>query len=56
MDAYSPRLLKEGLRGMIGKGKRSQDVIDTMKRHMPYILGLSAGLAQSWLIALLPVK
>ena len=30
MDKYTPLLLKNGLRGMIGKGKRSQEVIDTM--------------------------
>lgn len=34
MDAYSPRLIAEcGLRGMIGKGNRSQSVIDAMKQH-----------------------
>ena len=32
MDAYSPRLIREcGLRGMIGKGGRSQAVVDAMK-------------------------
>jgi fumarate hydratase subunit beta len=31
MDAYAPRLLKLGLRGMIGKGKRSPEVIAAMK-------------------------
>ncbi len=34
MDAYSPRLIAEcGLRGMIGKGGRSQPVIDAMQQH-----------------------
>jgi len=34
MDAYSPVLLdKAGLKGMIGKGARSADVIDAMKRN-----------------------
>lgn len=33
MDAYSPRLIKEGLRVMIGKGSRSEDVIDAIKEH-----------------------
>jgi fumarate hydratase subunit beta len=32
MDAYSPRLLAEGIKGMIGKGMRSQAVKDTMKK------------------------
>ena len=33
MDSYTPRLIEEGLRGMIGKGNRSQAVIDAMKKH-----------------------
>ena len=32
MDAYTPQLLRLGLRGMIGKGKRSAEVIEAMKR------------------------
>lgn len=30
MDKYTPMLLKQGLKGMIGKGKRSQEVITSM--------------------------
>lgn len=30
MDAYTPTLMKEGLRAMIGKGLRSREVIDTL--------------------------
>ena len=30
MDAYAPRLVKEGLRGMIGKGARSKEVKDAI--------------------------
>lgn len=34
MDAYSPRLIAEcGLRGMIGKGDRSQAVVEAMRRY-----------------------
>ncbi len=33
MDKYTPRLLDLGLLGMIGKGKRSQEVIDAMVRN-----------------------
>ncbi len=33
MDRYTPRLLDLGLKGMIGKGKRTQAVIDAMKRN-----------------------
>lgn len=30
MDAYTPTLMREGLRAMIGKGLRSREVIDTL--------------------------
>lgn len=33
MDAYSPYMIENGLRGMIGKGNRSQAVLDAMKQH-----------------------
>ena len=33
MDPYSPRLMAEGLKGMIGKGSRRQAVKDAMKQH-----------------------
>ncbi len=33
MDKYSPALLDRGLKGMIGKGARTQPVIDAMKRN-----------------------
>ena len=32
VDVYSPRLMEAGLRGMIGKGSRSQSVKDAMKK------------------------
>ena len=32
MDKYAPQLLDLGLRGMIGKGKRSQEVTDAIIR------------------------
>lgn len=31
MDKYTPALLKKGMTGMIGKGKRNADVIESMK-------------------------
>jgi fumarate hydratase subunit beta len=38
MDAYTPRLLKEGLRGMIGKGYRKPEVVEAMKQYgVPYL-------------------
>lgn len=33
MDQYAPRLISLGLRGMIGKGSRSQAVIDACRTH-----------------------
>ena len=33
MDKYTPQLLDLGLKGMIGKGKRTQDVKDAMVRN-----------------------
>jgi fumarate hydratase subunit beta len=33
MDAYSPLLIAHGLKGMIGKGPRSESVKDAMKKH-----------------------
>lgn len=33
MDKYTPSLLDAGLKGMIGKGKRSQEVIDAIIRN-----------------------
>lgn len=33
MDKYTPLLLKNGLKGMIGKGKRSDAVIGAMKEY-----------------------
>lgn len=33
MDAYTPKLLEIGLKGMIGKGYRNQEVIDAMMKY-----------------------
>ena len=33
MDAYTPKLLDKGLKGMIGKGLRSQEVVDSMIKN-----------------------
>ena len=38
MAAYPPRLLDQGLRGMIGKGYRKPEVVEAMKKHgVPYL-------------------
>jgi fumarate hydratase class I len=33
MDPYTPSLLEAGLRGMIGKGKRNQRVVESLKKY-----------------------
>lgn len=33
MDKYTPLLLNQGLKGMIGKGKRSKEVMDSMIKN-----------------------
>jgi fumarate hydratase subunit beta len=33
MDVYSPRLMEAGLKGMIGKGQRSQPVLDAIRKY-----------------------
>ncbi|NLI93416.1 MAG: Fe-S-containing hydro-lyase [Peptococcaceae bacterium] len=43
MDAYSPKLIAQGLRGMIGKGLRSQEVIEAMKQYGAVYLGAIGG-------------
>ena len=38
MDAYTPRLIAEGLKGMIGKGYRKPEVVEAMKKYgVPYL-------------------
>ena len=43
MDAYSPTLIREGLTGMIGKGKRGPEVIDAMKTYGAVYFGAIGG-------------
>lgn len=33
MDKYTPRMIEQGLKGMIGKGQRSEAVVEAMKKH-----------------------
>lgn len=33
MDAYTPTMLDQGIKGMIGKGSRSKEVIESMKKN-----------------------
>ncbi len=43
MDPYTPDLLAQGLKAMIGKGKRSKEVIDAMIRHKAVYLAAIGG-------------
>ena len=43
MDAYSPKLISMGHTGMIGKGKRGEEVIDAMKQFGAVYFGAIGG-------------
>ena len=43
MDKYTPLLLELGLRGMIGKGRRSEAVIETIHRTGAIYMGATGG-------------
>jgi len=45
MDPYSTKLMERGLKGMIGKGMRSQEVIDAMKRFKAIYMAAVGGAA-----------
>jgi fumarate hydratase subunit beta len=43
MDSFSPTMLKNGSLGMIGKGKRSQEVKDACKEYSGIYFGATGG-------------
>lgn len=43
MDLYAPKLISLGLKGMIGKGKRSAAVRDAMIQHRAVYFGATGG-------------
>ncbi len=43
MDPYTPRLLELGLKGMIGKGRRSQEVVEAMVRYKAVYMAAIGG-------------
>lgn len=45
MDPYTPFLIERGLRGMIGKGRRSQEVRAAMQKHKSVYFGAVEGTA-----------
>jgi fumarate hydratase subunit beta len=45
MDAYTPLLLEQGLKGMIGKGDRSEEVRKAIKNHKAIYFAATGGAA-----------
>jgi fumarate hydratase subunit beta len=45
MDPYTPALLDAGLRGMIGKGKRSPEVVEAIRRRQGVYFAATGGVA-----------
>lgn len=45
MDSYTPKLLDMGLKGMIGKGSRSKEVVDSMKKNKAVYFAAIGGAA-----------
>jgi fumarate hydratase subunit beta len=43
MDPYSPLLIEHGLKGMVGKGKRSAEVVEAMRTHKAVYLAAVGG-------------
>lgn len=45
MDAYSPQLIERGLKIMIGKGGRSEEVVEAIKKHEGIYFAAVGGIA-----------
>lgn len=45
MDAFAPRLLDMGLKGMIGKGARSKEVVESIIKNKAVYFGAVGGAA-----------
>lgn len=45
MDRYTPMLLENGLKVMIGKGRRNDEVIEAMKKHTAVYFAATGGAA-----------
>lgn len=45
MDAFTPALIEHGLRGMIGKGNRSPEVVEAIKKYRAVYFGAIGGIA-----------
>ena len=45
MDFFTPKLIESGLKGMIGKGNRSPEVVEAIKRNNAVYFGAIGGIA-----------
>jgi hydro-lyases, Fe-S type, tartrate/fumarate subfamily, beta region len=46
MDSYTPTILDQGVKGLIGKGYRSAAVVESMKKHgVPYLAAVGGAAA-----------
>ncbi|MEN6624097.1 MAG: Fe-S-containing hydro-lyase [Smithella sp.] len=45
MDFFTPKLIEAGLKGMIGKGNRSQEVVAAIKKYSAVYFGAIGGIA-----------
>ena len=43
MDSFAPRLMEAGLKGMIGKGQRSQPVLDAIRKYKAVYFAVIGG-------------
>ena len=45
MDSFTPKLIESGLRAMIGKGNRSSEVVEAIKKYNAVYFGAIGGIA-----------
>jgi len=45
MDAYAPKMIELGLKGMIGKGNRAPEVVEAMRKYKAVYFGATGGAA-----------
>ena len=45
MDSFTPKLIEAGLKGMIGKGNRSPEVVEAIKKNNAVYFGAIGGIA-----------
>ncbi len=43
MDAFTPKLIELGLKGMIGKGSRSREVVDSIRKYRAIYFAATGG-------------